>query len=82
MNKAKANRDIFQIDEVVRISNFLRINSERIFANALNPIIATTKKHEKELEDKRRIIYQKRDYCKVHIIANEGEIAELKKGSK
>ena len=28
------------------------------------------------------MIYQKRDYCKVQIIANEGEIIELKKGSK
>ena len=28
---------------------------------------------------KGKIIYQKRDYCKVQIIANQGEIAELKK---
>ena len=31
---------------------------------------------------KGKIIYQKRDYCKQHIITNEGEIIELKKGPK
>ena len=79
--KAKENREIFEIDEVVRISNFLRLISEKMFADALNPIIA--KKSMKEnWKIKGKIIYQKRDYCKVQIIANEGEIIELKKGSK
>ena len=49
-----------------------------MFANALNQIIE--KKHERELEDKRDDYILKRDYCKVYIIANEGEITELKKG--
>ena len=66
---------------MIRISNFLRLNSEIMFADALNPIIA--KKSMKEnWKIKGKIIYQKRDYCKVQIIANEGEIIELKKGSK
>ena len=44
--KAKENREIFEIDEAVRINNFLRINSEKMFAYSLNPIIA--KKNIKE----------------------------------
>ena len=49
-----------------------------MFADALNPIIA--KKSMKEnWKIKGKIINQKRDYCKVKIIANEGEIIELKK---
>ena len=52
-----------------------------MFADALNPIIA--KKSVKEnWKVKGKIIYQKRDCCKVQIIANEREIAELKKGSR
>ena len=42
----KENKEIFEIYKVVRISNFLRINSEKMFADALNPII--TKKSMKE----------------------------------
>ena len=38
--KAKENRDFFEINEVVRISNFLRINSEKMFVDILNPIIS------------------------------------------
>ena len=38
------------IDKAVRISNFLRINSEKMFADVLNPIIATTKKYERKLK--------------------------------
>ena len=73
-------RDIFEIYEVVRISNFLRLNSEKMFKDALNLIIA--KKNMKEnWKIKGKIIYQKRDYRKVQIIANEGVITELKKGS-
>ena len=30
---------MFEIDEVVRTSNFLRINSEKIFVDSINPII-------------------------------------------
>ena len=52
-----------------------------MFADALNSILA--KKIMKEnWKIKGKIIYQKRDYCKMQIIANEGEITELKKGSK
>ena len=51
-----------------------------MFADALNLIIA--KKIMKEnWKIKGKIIY-KRDYYKVQIIANEGEITELKKESK
>ena len=66
--KAKENRDNFEIDEVVRIRNFLRLNSEKMFADALNPIIA--KKSMKEnWKIKEKIIYKKRllqsaDHCK------------------
>ena len=50
-----------------------------MFADALNLIIA--KKCMKEnCKIKGKIIY-KRDYYKVQIIVNEGEITELKKGS-
>ena len=42
----------------------------------------SNEKHERELEDKRKDYLSKRDYCKVQIIANEGEIIELKKSSK
>ena len=52
-----------------------------MFADSLNTIIA--KKNMKEnWKIKGKIVYQKRDYFKVQIIANEGEIIELKKGSK
>ena len=37
--KDNENRVIFEIDEVVKISNFLRLNSEKLFVDALNPII-------------------------------------------
>ena len=37
--KVKEKKEICEIDEVVRISNFLRLNSEKMFADALNPII-------------------------------------------
>ena len=66
--KAKENREIFEIDDVVRISNFLRLNSEKMFADALNPIIA--KKNTKEnwriiekLYIKKRLL-QSSDHCK------------------
>ena len=36
----KENRDMLEINEVVRISNFLRINSQKMFEKALNTIIA------------------------------------------
>ena len=49
-----------------------------MFADALNPIIAR-KNMKENWKIKGKIIYQKRDYCKVKIIANEGEITELKK---
>ena len=78
--KRKENRENFEIDEVVRISNFFRLNSEKMFADALNLIIAN-KSMKENWKIKWKIIYQKRDYCKVQIIANEGEIIELKKGS-
>ena len=45
-----------KIYEVVKISNFLRLNSEKMFADALNPIIA--KKSIKEnWKIKGKIIY-------------------------
>ena len=43
-----------------------------MFADALNPII------ERKLEDKRNDYIYKKDYCKLQIIANEGEIIEIK----
>ena len=47
-----------------------------MFADALNSIIA--KKSMKEnWKIKGKIIYKK-DYCKLQIIANEGEITEIK----
>ena len=56
--KTKVNRENFEIDKVVKISNNLSINSDKMFADALNFII--TKKHERELEDKRKdYIYKK-----------------------
>ena len=48
-------KDIFEIDEVVRI------NWEKMLINALNPII---KKKRIKLEDKMKV-YIKKDYCKV-----------------
>ena len=54
---------MFEIDEVVRISNFLRLNSGKMFAGALNPIIA--KKSMKEnWKMKGKIIYQKETTAK------------------
>ena len=38
--KRKRNIEKFEIDEVVRISNFLILNSEKMFEDALNPKIA------------------------------------------
>ena len=52
-----------------------------MYADALNLIIATTKNMKENWKIKGNIIY-KRNYYKVQIIANEGEITELKKGSK
>ena len=40
IEKSKQNEENFVIDEVVRISNFLRINLDKMFEDALNPIIA------------------------------------------
>ena len=52
-----------------------------MFAVALTPIIA-----KKNMKDNwkiiEHIIYQKKDYCKLQIITNKGDITELKKGSK
>ena len=39
-NKKQTNKEIFELDEVVKISRFLIINSKKIFAGALNLIIA------------------------------------------
>ena len=55
--KAKENREIFEIDEVVWISNFFRINLEKMFTDALNPIIAKKSMKEK-WNIKGKIIYQ------------------------
>ena len=52
-----------------------------MFADTLNPIIE--KKCMKEnWKTNWKVKYQKKDYCKVQIITNEGEITELKKGSR
>ena len=59
--KAKENRDFFlEINEVVKISSFLRINSEKMFVDILNPIIS--KKSMKENWKIKERIYKKRDY--------------------
>ena len=60
--KTKENR-IFLIDEVVRIRNFLRLNSEKIFVDALNPIISKKSKKE-NWKIKGKIIYQKETIAK------------------
>ena len=52
-----------------------------MFADALNLIIAK-KKYERKLEDKRKDYILKKDYCKLQIIENEGEITEIKKSPK
>ena len=80
-NKKKQKKENFEIDEVVRINNFLRINSEKMFADALNQIRA--KKNMKESwKIKWKIIFQKRDYRKVQNNTNEGGIRELNKKSR
>ena len=40
INKKEKNKEIFEIDEVVRISSFKIINSDKNFADTLNSIIA------------------------------------------
>ena len=40
LKKNKRKREMFEIDEEVRISSFLRINSEKMLENTLNSIIA------------------------------------------
>ena len=52
-----------------------------MFSDALNPIIAK-KRMKENWKIKGKIIYQKRDYYKVKIITNEGEISELKNRSR
>ena len=80
-NKKQTNKEIFELDEVVKISRFLIINSKKIFAGALNLIIAK-KSMKRNWKIKWKNMDQKRDYYKVQIIANEEEITELKKGSR
>ena len=54
--KSKENREICELDEAIRISNFLRLNSEKMIADALNSIIAKKIMKEKR-KIKRKIIY-------------------------
>ena len=61
IKKIKENRDISEIDEVARISNFLRIYSEKMLEDALNPIIASESMKE-NWEIKGKTICQERDY--------------------
>ena len=63
-------------NEVVRISNFIKINKEKMHADSLNLRIA--KKTMKENSKiKTKVIMQKRDSCKVKIILNKGEHLNL-----
>ena len=65
---SKRKYEIFVIDEGIRISNFLRLNSEKMFTDALNPMMQ--RKYERELEDKRidylskKRLLQSADHCK------------------
>ena len=61
--KANENRDIFEIDEVVIISNFLRINSEKMLADAQNPKISN-KSIKENWKIKGKIIYKKETIAK------------------
>ena len=51
-----------------------------MFADALNLIIA--KKNMKENWKIKERLYIKKDYCKLQIIENEGEITEIKEITK
>ena len=49
----RIEKNIFLIDEVISKSNFLRINLEKMYEDALNPIIAKNS-IKRELEDNRK----------------------------
>ena len=78
--KGKEYVEVFEQNEVVRISNFIKINKEKMHADSLNLRIA--KKTMKEnWKIKAKVIMQKRDYCKVKIILNKGEHLDLQVGT-
>ena len=70
----KENKENFEIDEIFRISNSLRINSEKMPVDSLNLLIA--KKSMKENKKTKERLYIKRGYWKEQIITNEGKIAK------
>ena len=78
--KGKEYVEVFEQNEVVRISNFIKINKEKMHTDSLNLRIA--KKTMKEnWKIKAKVIMQKRDYFKVKIILNKGEHLDLQVGT-
>ena len=78
--KGKEYVEVFEQNEVVRISNFIKINKEKMHAGSIN--LRITKKTMKEnWKIKAKVIMQKRDYWKVKIILNKGEHLDLQVGT-
>ena len=79
--KRKKYVEVFEINEVVRIFNFIRINKEKMHADFFNLRIA--KKAMKEnWKIKAKAIMRRWDYCKLKIILNKGEHLDLQVGTE
>ena len=77
--KGKEYVEVFEQNEVAWISNFIKINKEKIHADSLNLRIAN-KTMKENWKIKAKVTMQKRYYCKVKIILNKGEYLNLKVG--